>query len=76
MKTLMKSLTNIGVGIALSYTVAAFAQDPTSSRVFDSELNSKTIDVTLDWSQSNLSITKGVLIETQFLPTFNANLEN
>ena len=76
MKTLMKLLTYLGVGIALSYTEAAFAQNPTSSTVFDTELNSKNIDVTLGWSQSNLSITKGVLIEAQFLPTFNANVEN
>lgn len=33
-------------------------------------------DVTIGWSQTNLSLTNGVLVETQLLPTFNFTAEN
>jgi len=76
MKTLITSLaTLMGFALAVSGN-CAWAQTDRISNPLDRLFEFNTLDVTLGWSQSNMSITNGLLIQTQLLPTLNVNAES
>ncbi len=76
MKTLItKSIFLCALFLALPIEVVK-AQSGIFPSAEEDFLKPKNMDVTLGWSQTNLSITNGVLLQTQLLPTFNFNAEN
>jgi outer membrane scaffolding protein for murein synthesis (MipA/OmpV family) len=76
MKTLITSFA-IFVGFALAFGAnCVWAQTDHMTTPLERLFDFNTLDVTLGWSQSNMSITNGLLIQTQLLPTLNVNAEN
>jgi outer membrane scaffolding protein for murein synthesis (MipA/OmpV family) len=76
MKILLRTLFCWGTCFALSSLAQVFAQNQLTNDDVPSEKKSISLDVTLGWSQSNLSLSNGVLTDTQLLPTLNVNFEN
>ncbi len=76
MKTLITT-TLMLIGLAFTIPMkSAMAQKNSELLGTDNPFKFNNLDVTLGWSQSNMSITNGLLLQTQLLPTFNINAEN
>jgi hypothetical protein len=76
MKTLiMKKNWILVVAMCIS-PLLALSQSSSTLSLPQELFKSSSKDVSFGWSQSNLSLTQGVLVQTQLLPTFNFNAEN
>ena len=76
MKTLMVGRDWVLALMLGLLSLSAFSQNNASLSWSQEWFTPSSKDVTIGWSQSNLSLTNGVLIETQLLPSFNFNAEN
>lgn len=76
MKTLITSPLFFFLCLLAFSMKGAWAQTDSEPKGLESFINLNGVDVTLGWNQSNMSITNGVLLQTQLLPTFNFNAEN
>lgn len=76
MKTLISSSLMLICFALIIPMKSALAQSESDPNGLDKLFKFNSVDVTMGWSQSNMSITNGLLIQTQLLPTFNVNAEN